>query len=144
MQRQGPVVQSSPAPWSVRWVTWAALFVAVLEGCRGMLWIALQPVWQEVPLQTPWWFLAALSLGWSGGLLAWVWAWYRGRRWAWQGFPVLVVGYLGYQWVDRLVLSASPLVRPGVFWLCLHTGILALTWWLWRHPQTRSFFGVVG
>ncbi len=128
-------------PWRVVAVGWWAVFMAVMQACRGGLWVALQPTWQEVPLRISPWALAALSFLWAGLFGGWAWGWWSRRSWAWRVFPGVVVGYLGYQWFDRLVLSASPLVARDTPYAVFRTLVgLGFLLWVWRHPLSRACF----
>ena len=134
---------ASPVPtWRVVAVGWWALFMAVMQACRGALWVGLQETWQEVPMQVSPWALAAMSFLWAVIFGVWTWGWWTRRSWAWKAFPGVVMGYLGYQWFDRLVLSASPLVaRDTPFALFRTLVAVGFVLWVWRHPPSRACFG---
>jgi len=119
------------------------LVLAVSQGCRGVLWLAWWPTWQDVPLRLPFWVLGGMSLAWAGLFFVWFWAWWSGWEAAPRAFPGLVALYLGYWWMDRLVWSASPLVRIDAPYALVRTGVLLLAaWGLARHPKTLRYFGV--
>lgn len=132
---------SSPPPWRVVAVGWWALFMAIMQACRGILWVALRPTWQEVPLRISPWVLAVMSFTWAAIFAGWTWGWWTRRSWAWKAFPGVVAGYLGYQWFDRLVLSASPLVAQDTPYAIFRTLVaLGFVLWVWRHPGSRACF----
>lgn len=144
MPQPQSVVQSLPRPWTVTLVAITMAVMAALQGLRGLLWMALIETWQEVPLRTPWWLLAGFSLAWGGAFALWAWGWYRGKPWAWQRWWWLLLGYVVYQWFDRWLLSASPLVHQNAPFVLVRTLVVfSLAWWLWHHPKTRRYFGVL-
>lgn len=145
-ERESPSQDKGPAtrtpPWTVVWTGWVGAFMALVQACRGVLWFGLQETWREVPLRVAPWLLATFSLLWVGVFAIWVWGWWRGRPWAWRCFPGVVLAYSAYQWFDRLVLSASPLVHHDApFVLGRTVVLLGLTFIIWHHPLTRRYFG---
>ncbi len=130
-------------PGTVVWSGLAVMTLAGMQACRGALWLGLWHTWQEVPLARSPVLLAGLSLGWAGVLSVWVWGWWQGKPWAWRIFPGISLGYVLYQWLDRLVLSVSPLVGHDTPYVLLRSVVvLLLGLYVWWHPATRDYFGV--
>jgi uncharacterized membrane protein (DUF2068 family) len=129
-------------PLSVTLLSLSVLSFAVIHLVRFGTTLAEWTFLASLPLTVSPIYLAATGLIWGVvGLVLYPGLWF-GKRWAKNTvfFAALVYGL--YYWLEQLFIMDSPLRNSNwPFQIILSIVLLALTAWMIRRPETRTYFG---
>jgi hypothetical protein len=121
-------------------VTWLALGVLIFSGVHLLRLVQAVQQWEFLSelLQISPFYLALTGLLWgAAGILA-AWGLWQGKGWA-PGFTrLLVLAFLVYSWLDRLLLAGQRTNWP--FAVAASLIVLLLIFWILSRHKARTFF----
>ena len=66
---------------------------------------------------------------------------WRGSSWAWRAVRLVIPIYLGYYWLERIILSNLTLWSPNcLFFFGVTVIVLLWTYWTISRPDTKAYF----